>query len=94
MRRQTETLIVSSGERKLCCPCPARLTAAIPVSSRRSLWLMVVRCRVIVHGRVHGVGFRAFVSRAAQSRGVSGWVRNRVDGTVEVVVEGDRKSVV
>ena len=54
---------------------------------------MVVRCRVILHGRVHGVGFRVLVSRAAQSRGVAGWVRNRVDGTVEVVLEGEPESV-
>jgi acylphosphatase len=54
---------------------------------------MTVRCRVIVHGRVHGVGFRAFVWRAAQSRGVAGWARNRVDGTVEVVLEGEPEPV-
>jgi acylphosphatase len=54
---------------------------------------MAVRCRVIVHGRVHGVGFRVFVSRAAQSRGVAGWVRNRMDGTVEVVLEGELEPV-
>jgi acylphosphatase len=48
---------------------------------------------VVVHGRVHGVGFRAFVLRAAQSRGVAGWVRNRVNGTVEVVLEGEPEPV-
>jgi acylphosphatase len=50
---------------------------------------MMVRCRVIVHGRVQGVGFRVFVARAARARGVSGWVRNRPDGTVEAVLEGE-----
>jgi acylphosphatase len=54
---------------------------------------MDVRSRVIVRGRVHGVGFRAFVSRAAQSRGVAGWVRNRLDGTVEAVLEGEPEPV-
>lgn len=42
---------------------------------------------------MHGVGFRVFVSRAARSRGVAGWVRNRLDGTVEVVLEGELEPV-
>ena len=50
---------------------------------------MTVRRRVIVHGWVHGVGFRVFVARAAQSRGVAGWVQNRPDGSVEAVLEGE-----
>ena len=54
---------------------------------------MTVRRRLIVHGRVHGVGFRVFVARAAQARGVTGWVRNRPDGTVEVVLEGQPEPV-
>lgn len=48
---------------------------------------------VVVHGRVQGVGFRAFVEHHAHMRGLEGWVRNRRDGTVEVVLAGDRKSV-
>jgi len=51
------------------------------------------RRRLIVHGHVHGVGFRAAAARAASSRGVSGWVRNLPDGTVEVVLEGDEDAV-
>jgi acylphosphatase len=46
------------------------------------------RRRVIVHGFVQGVGFRFAVERAAESRGVVGWVRNLPDGTVEAVFEG------
>jgi acylphosphatase len=53
----------------------------------------VIRRRVIVHGRVQGVGFRYTVARAAQSRGVAGWVSNRPDGTVEAVFEGDPEAV-
>jgi acylphosphatase len=49
--------------------------------------------RAVVHGRVQGVGFRWFAERNARSLGVSGWVRNRSDGTVETVAEGDEKAV-
>ena len=52
-----------------------------------------MRRRLIVHGGVHGVGFRAFVARAARSRRVAGWARNRKDGTVEVVLEGAPEGV-
>ena len=43
----------------------------------------------IVTGRVQGVGFRYFVARAARGLGLSGYVRNLPDGTVEVVAAGD-----
>ena len=42
---------------------------------------------------MQGVGFRWAVERAALSRGVAGWVRNRPDGTVEAVFEGEREDV-
>ena len=54
---------------------------------------MVVRRRVTVQGRVHGVGFRYAVARAARVRGVAGWVSNRPDGAVEAVFEGDPEAV-
>jgi acylphosphatase len=44
--------------------------------------------RYLVTGRVQGVGFRWFVEREAQLIGVGGWVRNRDDGTVEVLASG------
>jgi acylphosphatase len=53
----------------------------------------VVRRRVIVHGRVQGVGFRYSLTRAAQTQGVAGWARNRVDGTLEAVFEGEPEAV-
>jgi acylphosphatase len=46
-----------------------------------------------VHGRVQGVGFRIAVARLAGSRGLGGWVRNRADGTVEAVFEGEPEAV-
>ena len=52
-----------------------------------------VRRRVVVHGRVQGVFFRDTVRRQARELRVAGWVRNRPDGAVEAVFEGDRVSV-
>ncbi len=46
--------------------------------------------RFVVRGRVQGVGFRWFVEREAHILGVTGWVRNRSDGTVEVLAVGTR----
>jgi acylphosphatase len=53
----------------------------------------VERRRVVVHGFVQGVGFRYAVERAARTRRVAGWVRNRPDGTVEAVFEGQAGDV-
>jgi acylphosphatase len=47
--------------------------------------------RLVIMGRVQGVGFRAFVERLAHKRGVRGWVRNRRDGTVEAFLIGDAR---
>ncbi|MGH9133323.1 MAG: acylphosphatase [Ilumatobacteraceae bacterium] len=52
-----------------------------------------VRCRVIVSGRVQGVYYRGTCRTVARELGVRGWVRNRGDGTVEVVAEGSRDAV-
>ena len=51
------------------------------------------RRRVVVQGHVHGVFFRETTKRRALSRGVAGWVRNRRDGAVEAVFEGEREAV-
>lgn len=49
-----------------------------------------VRLHAIVRGRVQGVWFRDFTRRHADALGLSGWVRNRPDGSVEVSAEGPR----
>jgi acylphosphatase len=51
------------------------------------------RRRVVVHGDVQGVFFRDSTREEANRRGVSGWVRNRSDGAVEAVFEGDAEAV-
>ena len=48
----------------------------------------VIRCRVIVSGRVQGVFFRETTRQTAQAADVAGWVRNLTDGTLESVFEG------
>lgn len=48
---------------------------------------------VIMHGRVQGVGFRAFVEYEALTRGIEGWVRNRRDGSVEALFAGEAEAV-
>ena len=47
------------------------------------------RFRARVRGRVQGVGFRAYAAREARRLGVCGWVRNELDGSVSVLVEGE-----
>jgi acylphosphatase len=49
--------------------------------------------RAVVRGRVQGVGYRYFASRAARQHGVHGWVRNLPDGSVETLVEGEEAAV-
>jgi acylphosphatase len=53
----------------------------------------VIRRRVVVHGFVQGVFFRDTVRRLAQGAGVSGWVRNNWNGSVEAVFEGEPEAV-
>jgi acylphosphatase len=48
---------------------------------------------IVVHGQVQGVFFRQSAQDTAEDLGVAGWVRNRDDGTVEMVVEGDDDAV-
>ncbi|HZU61307.1 MAG TPA: acylphosphatase [Solirubrobacteraceae bacterium] len=52
-----------------------------------------IRRRVVVHGHVQGVFFRDTTRERARAHGVAGWVRNRRDGAVEVVLEGPAEAV-
>ncbi len=50
----------------------------------------IVQLHAIVDGRVQGVGFRFFVKNEAEGLNLTGWVRNKYDGRVEVLAEGPR----
>jgi acylphosphatase len=52
-----------------------------------------IRRRVVVHGRVQGVFFRSSTQDEARRAGIDGWVRNRPDGAVEAVFEGEADAV-
>ncbi len=51
------------------------------------------RARVIVSGRVQGVFYRAATREKAAACGLTGWVKNRHDGRVEMVMEGDPSAI-
>ena len=51
----------------------------------------LIRVHVVVSGLVQGVGYRYFALTAARRLGVSGWVRNCMDGTVELEAQGSRR---
>ena len=51
------------------------------------------RAHVVVSGRVQGVWFRGSAQAQARARGVTGWIRNRSDDTVEAVLEGEDADV-
>jgi acylphosphatase len=53
----------------------------------------MIRRRLLVHGRVQGVFYRDTCRRQARAKGVHGWVANRADGAVEVVLEGESSAV-
>lgn len=52
-----------------------------------------VRAHLIIQGMVQGVGFRYFAYSWAERLGLTGWVKNTYDGSVETEVEGDRSAV-
>jgi len=52
-----------------------------------------LRLQAAISGRVQGVGFRWFARERARELGLAGWVRNRADGSLEVVAEGPAEAL-
>ena len=55
--------------------------------------MATVRRRIVAYGQVQGVFFRDGSQQEASQRGLTGWVRNRDDGTVEIEVQGEKDDV-
>lgn len=51
------------------------------------------RVHILVKGYVQGIGYRYFVSKFAVKMGLNGWVRNLINGDVEIEVEGERDTI-
>ena len=51
------------------------------------------RVQLFIRGRVQGVFFRAATQREARRLGIVGWVKNRNDGSIELVAEGEEESI-
>ena len=54
---------------------------------------MKVTRRLAISGRVQGVGFRFYLQKKARELGLTGWVRNRHDGSVEAMIQGEPETV-
>jgi acylphosphatase len=54
---------------------------------------MALQARVVVRGRVQGVGYRDWTIDAGRRLGIAGWVRNRLDGSVEALLVGEERAV-
>ena len=63
------------------------------MGARRAILAPMKTVRLQIAGKVQGVGYRAWATRIAVSLGLRGWVRNRSDGSVELLATGDDDAV-
>src|SRR5512137_2270255 len=64
-----------------------------PMAKSKAKTTSQVRLHAVISGIVQGVNFRYYTTRQAQELGLTGWVANRWDGSVEVVAEGARSQL-
>lgn len=55
--------------------------------------MAVKRAHVIIQGQVQGVGYRYFAMKTAQQASIVGWVKNREDGSVELIAQGEESAI-
>ena len=74
---------------------PTRKDLAVRREICESFWqaMALKQLQLLVRGRVQGVYFRASTQREARRLGITGWVKNRADGTIEIVAEGEEVSI-
>lgn len=54
---------------------------------------MDLECFIKIYGQVHGVGFRYDAQKTAVGLNLTGWVKNTVDGTVEILIQGEKSNL-
>ena len=54
---------------------------------------LMIALHISIYGRVQAVGFRNWMKKSAEKKGVLGWVRNASDGSVEVFIQGEDETV-
>lgn len=65
----------------------------LSVLSEESEIMAQKRVQLVIYGRVQGVFFRSATQREARRLGITGWVKNRADGSVEVLAEGEEDAI-
>ena len=73
--------------------CQALFISTMSDSDRNKNGQIKIRAHIIVKGKVQGVYFRQNAQRVCNEFGVTGWVLNVGDGSVEAILEGDKNSV-
>ena len=82
-----------SGDAGIHGPLKSRLAMRIaPLNTLARIRIMITR-HLIITGRVQGVGYRNYMAHKAHQFDITGWVRNRNDGSVEAAIQGSPANV-